>query len=75
MQRIKRNPKATKWTKFKEETPRDCYIYVTNGTSTWVSFNIQYWHQFALDNPDYAWAKIPIPATPVLRKKYGWSKE
>jgi hypothetical protein len=53
-----------KWTKFIDKVPRDCMIYVTNWSSVWTAFEYQ-WTTFAKENPNYAWAKIPIPPTPI----------
>lgn len=54
-----------KWTKFKDETPNKHFIYITDWNSVWPAFETPNWKAFSRENPKYAWAKIPIPETPV----------
>jgi hypothetical protein len=54
-----------KWTKFKEEEPIEAYVFVTNWSSVWPIYQ-QFgdWTQYAKNNPEYAWAEIPLPELP-----------
>lgn len=59
-----------KWTKFKDRVPIVGCIYVTDFCSTWTAYPISHdWKSFAKDNPEYAWAEIPIPETPEEPKQ------
>ena len=58
------------WTKFKDEIPRKDIIYVTDWYSVWTLDAFprcaigEDWSPYAKDNPEYAWADIPIPQVP-----------
>lgn len=62
------------WTKFKNATPKSLEIYITDYTSVWIGSRYDdqktYWLTFAVNNPEYAWAEIPLPEIPEEPKEW-----
>lgn len=68
-----------KWTKFKSKVPQSHCSYVTDWVSVWV-VSIEYllnkrWESYADDNPEYAWAEIPVPEAPKEPKELHLCKD
>ena len=58
------------WKKFKREMPTDPYNWVTDWYTVWPSYEIfGNWVAFTKANPEYGWAKMECPETPVEPKE------